>query len=219
MRTELYILTSQVDQELLRSIFAAVAPDLILHIRSSWREIASQLAGRHRPVRLLSVLSGEVLPAAFLSDLGEPAYNIHPGPPTYPGSCPEVFALYENAAEYGVTAHVMEPRVDSGPIVAVDRFAIPGNCDRMTLAGLAGQAIVRLLIRLAPLLATSPDPLPTIGESWSGVRRSGRDFARLAEMSSDLDAAEMERRIRCLDDGTGLLTLRHHGRTFRLIPA
>jgi methionyl-tRNA formyltransferase len=218
MRRDLCILTSQVDHDLLRAMFGAAAPDLTLHIAGGPEDIAPVLARLDRPVRLVSILSGRILPADFLADLGEPAYNIHPGPPNYPGSCPEVFALYEGAELYGVTAHVMAPQVDAGPIVAVDRFPIPPNCDRVTLGRLAWQASLALLSRLAPRLATERDPLPPIVENWSGIRRSGRAFAQLAEMNSDIDPQELERRIRSLDDGSGLLTLRHHDRIFRLVP-
>lgn len=218
MRRDLCILTSQVDHDLLRGLFGAAAPDLTLHIAAEPEELAPVLARLDRPVRLVSILSGRILPADFLAALGEPAYNIHPGPPNYPGTCPEVFALYEGADSYGVTAHVMAPQVDAGPIVAVDRFPIPPNCNRVTLGRLAWQASLGLLARLAPLLAREPGPLPAIAESWSGTRRSGRAFARLAEMTADIAPEELERRIRCLDDGSGLLTLRHHDRIFRLVP-
>ena len=32
--------------------------------------------------------------------------------------------MYDGAAEYGVTAHRMEPKVDSGAIYAVKRFPV-----------------------------------------------------------------------------------------------
>ena len=218
MRRDLCILTSQVDHDLLRGLFGTAAPGLVLHIAGGPEELAPVLARLQRPVRLVSILSARILPADFLSDLREPAYNIHPGPPEYPGTCPEVFALYEGAQTYGVTAHVMAPQVDAGPIVAVDRFPIPPGCARVALGRLAWQASLGLLARLAPRLANEAGPLPPVAESWSGVRRSGRAFATLAEMTSDIDAQELERRIRSLDDGSGLLTLRHHGRIFRLVP-
>lgn len=218
MRRDLCILTSQVDHEQLRSLFATAAPGMVLHIAETPEELAPVLARLARPLRLVSILSSRILPADFLRDLGEPAYNIHPGPPEYPGTCPEVFALYEGAETYGVTAHVMAPQVDAGPIVAVDRFPMPPNCTRLALGRMAWAASLALLARLAPRLANEADPLPPIAVQWSGVRRSGRAFARLAEMTSDIDAQELERRIRSLDDGSGLLTLSHHGRIFRLVP-
>ena len=218
MRRDLCILTSQIDHDQLRSLFGAAAPALMLHIAAAPEDLAPVLARLDRPVRLVSILSARILSADFLAALGEPAYNIHPGPPNHPGTCPEVFALYEGDELYGVTAHVMAPQVDAGPIVAVDRFPIPPNCNRLTLGRLAWQASLRLLAHLAPRLASEPEPLAPIAERWSGIRRSGRAFARLAELNADIDAQELERRIRCLDDGSGLLTLRHHGRIFRLVP-
>ncbi len=78
-------------------------------------EMVADLAGldaalarpRARPVRVLSVLNRVILPARLLHALGEPAYNIHPGPPEFPGVAPEAFALDAGATGFGVTAHRM----------------------------------------------------------------------------------------------------------------
>jgi methionyl-tRNA formyltransferase len=50
--------------------------------------------------------------------------NFHPGPPEYPGIGCFNFAIYEDATEFGSTAHIMEPRVDSGKIIGVKKFVM-----------------------------------------------------------------------------------------------
>lgn len=52
------------------------------------------------------------------------AINFHPAPPEYPGSGCINFALYDNAQEYGVTAHLMNEKIDNGRILEVRRFPI-----------------------------------------------------------------------------------------------
>ena len=45
------------------------------------------------------------------------AINFHPGPPEFRGIGCANFALLKNSKYYGSTAHVMEAKVDSGPIL------------------------------------------------------------------------------------------------------
>lgn len=218
MRAELAILTSRLDPAWLAATFHRAAPPLNLYI---CREVAAVAAVRQqlgRPVRLVSVLAGQVVPADLLAALGVPAYNLHPGPPAYPGSCPEAFALYDGAAAYGVTAHVMTARVDAGPIVAHDPLPIPPGCDRLTLARAAHAAILSMCDRLAPALAAIRELAPN-GMDWAGPARRAAEFAALCRLPAGCGDAEAARRIRCLDDGSGLVTAELGGRLFRLMPA
>lgn len=50
--------------------------------------------------------------------------NFHPGSSKYPGIGCTNFAIYNREEEFGVTAHIMEPKVDSGTIVSVKRFPL-----------------------------------------------------------------------------------------------
>ena len=99
--------------------------------------------------RLVSFGAGVIVPADVLRRLSGRAYNFHPGPPAYPGIFPSVFALYEGALHFGVTLHEMAAQVDSGPIVAVDSFAVPATWDRMALDTAAFTALMALLQRPA----------------------------------------------------------------------
>src|SRR5580698_11673998 len=75
--------------------------------------------------RLIAFVTPEIVPASILSQLGYGAFNFHPGPPSYPGWAPSHFALYDQATEFGATAHVMVEQVDAGPILDVSLFPIP----------------------------------------------------------------------------------------------
>jgi hypothetical protein len=52
------------------------------------------------------------------------AINFHPGPPEYRGIGCVNFALYNNSKQYGVTAHLMNNKIDNGKILDVKRFRI-----------------------------------------------------------------------------------------------
>ena len=90
-----------------------------------------------RSVRLLCFSSNVIVPSAVLNALPGPAYNFHPGPPEYPGSNPDSFAIYEGAARFGATVHEMAAKVDAGPIVKVSEFDIPEDANSLDLAALA----------------------------------------------------------------------------------
>lgn len=55
------------------------------------------------------------------------AINFHPGPPKYRGIGCVNFAIYNNEKKYGLTAHIISEKIDSGPILDVKRFKIKKN--------------------------------------------------------------------------------------------
>ena len=182
-------------------------------------ELESALANSPKTTRLISFGSGVVVPGAVLARLAGPAYNFHPGPPAYPGIFPSVFALYDGAARFGVTLHEMRPEVDSGPIAAVDDFAIDAAWDRLALDSAIFTALIGLMERLAPQLADVTRPLSIIDRTWQGRRRSRKDFDALCRLPEDTTPAEFARRLRAVGEGPEhALTLTRFGRSFRLEP-
>lgn len=146
--------------------------------------------------RLLSFCSSVIVPGALLSRLDGPGYNFHPGPPERPGRYPSVFALFDGARGFGVTVHEMAPKVDSGAIVMVDRFAIPDPCDLGGLESLTLTHLAQAFKRMAPYLAQVVKPLPHLPIVWSGRRTTRADYEALRVITPDMDAAEIDRRRR-----------------------
>jgi methionyl-tRNA formyltransferase len=159
-----------------------------------------------------------VVPGAVLDALGHGAYNFHPGPPDYPGWAPAHFALYDGATTFGATAHVMARQVDSGPIVGVEPFVIPGGVDVRGLEQLAFVRLARLFWRMARDIAREAGPLPPLPISWSGTRSTRRMYADMCRIPGDVEASELARRIRAFhDDFRGIpLTVSLHGVRFQL---
>ena len=50
--------------------------------------------------------------------------NFHPGPRNFPGRGVISWALYKNSRNYGATAHIMDPKVDTGKIIREKTFKI-----------------------------------------------------------------------------------------------
>ena len=73
---------------------------------------------------LISYLSPCIVPEKILNQVRILKINFHPGPPSYPGLGCYNFALLNNEKGYGVTAHEMSKRVDTGKIFKVKYFPI-----------------------------------------------------------------------------------------------
>ena len=50
--------------------------------------------------------------------------NFHPGPPEYRGIGCLNYAIFKNSKFYGVTAHLISPKIDKGGIIDVKKFKI-----------------------------------------------------------------------------------------------
>jgi methionyl-tRNA formyltransferase len=147
--------------------------------------------------RLIAFVTGVIVPADVLDRLGFGAYNFHPGPPGYPGFAPAHFALYQRAAEFGATAHVMAARVDEGPIVGVEMFSIPHGTSVIGLEGMAYARLAYLFWSLAARLATCGKPLAQLPLSWSGKKTTRRDVAAICDGVADIPKDELDRPSNC----------------------
>jgi methionyl-tRNA formyltransferase len=168
--------------------------------------------------RLVAFTSGVIVPGAMLAALGHGAYNFHPGPPHYPGWAPAHFALYDGAGTFGATAHAMAPKVDCGPIVGVETFAIHDKASVRELERVAYVHLAFLFWRMSRQIACEAGALPPLPVGWSGRKSTRRMYEQLCDLPADIDAAELARRIRAFDDGfRGIpLTVTLGGRRFRL---
>ena len=217
MLREIVVLAGQLEGHHLGLFLKRHNPDLtITHVQSR-DELTMALHPRRPGVRLIAFCTSIIVPADALAEVECGAYNFHPGPPTYPGKHPASFAIYEGATRFGATVHEMHPRVDSGPIVGVEWFDMPANPRLSEVERLTFDACIRLWHLFGPALATSPDLLPTSGQTWSGNKSTQRDFDRLCVLPLDIDPQEFDLRQRAFADGLpGRLTVEIHGQRFRI---
>jgi methionyl-tRNA formyltransferase len=169
--------------------------------------------------RLIAFVTAEIVSPGVLARLGYGAVNFHPGPPSYPGWAPAHFALYEQAAEFGATAHVMVERVDAGPIIDIARFPIPAGISVLGLEGLAYAHLAHLFWRMAKTLATDPKPPPTLAVEWGSRKYSRRAYRAICEIPLDIPKDELDRRIRVFGENHfGICpTINLHGIEFRAV--
>ncbi len=78
---------------------------------------------------LIAFRSYYIFKKNFLDKVKLLSLNFHPGPPKYRGFGCANYALFNNDKVYGVTAHLMDDRIDHGKILDVEKFLIKKNYD------------------------------------------------------------------------------------------
>ncbi len=146
--------------------------------------------------RLIAFSTSVIVPKTVLDMLQVPAYNFHPGPPTYPGSHAASFAIYDGAEHFGATVHVMEEKVDCGPIVAVEWFVVPEKARFLDLELRTYELLLKMFADRVRHLAASDDPLPVIDAQWSGKKHTDAEFEAMRELEADMPEAEINLRFR-----------------------
>jgi len=213
------LLTGLVEQAAFTSLLLELNPSLrIIPVLTAagLLDLAPDLLER---ARLIAFTTSVVVPGAILSRLRFGAYNFHPGPPEYPGWAPAHFALYEQAATFGVTAHEMAEKVDEGAIVAVERFAIERGATVAALERAAYVRLARLFWTLARPLATSAAALPVLQVRWNGLKNTRCRYAAICDIPLDISKEDLDRRLEVFgDDHFGMApTIRLHGVEFRAV--
>ena len=161
--------------------------------------------------RLVSFCTGVIVPAAMLERFACGGYNIHPGPPTFPGRHPESWGVYLEAARFGATLHRMAPRVDEGEIIDSKWFDVPAKAGQRVLAEAAFKAALDLLLAWYGRLAGVDAALPANGEVWQGRKWRRADLDAITRFATDIDEIEFDRRRRAFAELPGCtLTLTAH---------
>jgi methionyl-tRNA formyltransferase len=194
------LLTGAAVQPIFRSVLSAHNPCLTIIPVETLADLNALEPDALARARLIAFVTGTIVPAQVLDRLGYGAYNFHPGPPAYPGWAPAHFALYERAAEFGATVHVMRARVDEGPIVGVEMFSIPPGACAARLEGMTYARLAYLFWNLAKPLASCGEPLPQLNLRWSGRKSTRRDYAEICDVPLDIQIEELEHRIEVFGD-------------------
>jgi len=200
MKRRIITLTGQREAPFFKQFLLERNPLLDVAAAHDLDDVASAIDRFNGDARLITFLSGTIVPSKLLSRLQMTPY-IHPGPPEYPGSHPESFAIWEEAQTYGVTAHEMTARVDDGPIVAVYRFPAPPNSGRVQLANLTYDHAVKVFAVVGAFCAETDDPMPPMEEQWALEKRTRKQFRALCRAPAHASPDQAERLWRaCGDD-------------------
>jgi methionyl-tRNA formyltransferase len=219
MFDRIILLTSPVEQTALSALLLGHNPQLTICPAATSEDLAALNPSALTCSRLIAFSSPVIVPRGVLGSLGYGAYNFHPGPPQYPGWAPAHFALYEHASEFGATAHAMDERVDSGPIVDVALFQIPADISVLGLERLAYAHLARLFWELSKRLATQVEPLPVRQTRWGEKKKLAARLSGDLRYSARYRQQEFDHRMRIFGGNHfGMSpTIRLHGVEFRAV--
>jgi len=200
MPSEIVLLSGEAEAEHPPAVLAGHNPALTIVCPESKADLEAACLDAGPPPgggrRLIAFCTGIIVPAAVLDALDGPAYNFHPGPPTYPGAHAASFAVYDGAERFGVTAHVMEKSVDSGAIVGVRWFDVPVGARYLDLEIAAYRELFHLFLELAPHLANDDRPLTPVDEAWGTRKTTNKEFESMKTITPEMDEDEIKRRWR-----------------------
>jgi methionyl-tRNA formyltransferase len=150
------------------------------------------------PDLLVSVQAAQILRRPLLETPRLGAVNLHYGPlPRYRGVAPIAWAIINGETETAVTLHVMDPGIDSGPILASAPVAIERDETARSLYDRCTDAAVDLFTAEWPRIRQGVlDGAPQEGASLYYNRHS-IDFAQRA-ISWQRDARDVANWIRAL---------------------
>lgn len=111
-------------------------PQIDIRLATDLAQLMDALTDAPPATRLIAFCANTIVPARALRALGQTAYNIHPGPPTYPGVHPDAFAHADGVRTYGATAHELTPQIDGGAIIATAICDVPDGAGRTDIADL-----------------------------------------------------------------------------------
>tara|TARA_B110000503_G_C7087953_1_gene388163 strand:+ start:350 stop:1063 length:714 start_codon:yes stop_codon:yes gene_type:complete len=151
---------------------------------------------------IISFRSLYVLPKALLDRAKIAAINFHPAPPEYPGSGCINFAIYDEAEDYGVTAHVMNELVDNGTILEVRRFPITPSDNLSTVLRRTHSELFNLCSDFISGIYSIDakfieNKLKTSeNESWHGEARLLKELDELQKVELNISEDELRRVVR-----------------------
>lgn len=180
-----------------------------------WEEPFPEEAKSWEGDYIISYLSRWVVPEALLRRSKIAAFNFHPATPDYPGIGCNNFALYDDAKEYGVTCHYMEPKVDTGTIIAVERFPVTQEDTVASLLDKTYACQLDLFHKIMNLILKG-EKLPTSDEKWTRAPFTRKEFDMLGKITPDMSEEEVRKRVRATNFGVWKPSINLYGYVFEL---
>lgn len=142
----------------------------------------------------VSFLSPWIIPPALLNR-SRGKINFHPGSADYPGIGCYNFALYENAKMFGPVCHVMDERVDRGPILQERLFPIAPNETVYSLKLRTMTVMLAMFHDALEWITSETQPAPQ-DRQWQRRPFTRAELNELRRVDAGMNRQEIERRIR-----------------------
>ncbi len=143
-----------------------------------------------------------ILPQNLIDKARVAAINFHPGPPEYPGNGCINFALYDECEIYGVTAHIMNKKIDNGKILEVRRFPVHKDINLPSLLEQTHNELLNMCLDFVTNLAKKNQSfiVDKLQQSenifWNGEARKMEELDRLQIVDINVEKPELEKIIK-----------------------
>ncbi len=195
----------------------AAKADIAVAKAATLADLENALDGAQSQARLLAFCTGVIVPDHLLRRLNAGAFNLHPGPPDYPGLFPSCFALYDGAESFGVTLHRMTDAIDAGEIIHTQSWSLNTSDNRASVDQASFDVCMAVLEKAAETLCDLTADLNGNGQAWCGRLRTRKDLDDLCRLPDTVTAEEFDRRYRAIGEGPDhALSITLFGHRFRL---
>ena len=145
---------------------------------------------------ILSYLFPKKIPEIVLEKSKLMAINFHPGPPQYPGIGCTNYAIYNNEKFFGATCHIMDRKIDSGPIISVKKFKIEKDETLFSLTQRTYEVMYELFSEVIKKILEERIIKPSSVLKWKGKAKTRKEFLEFLEMKTNMSKKEMLKRIK-----------------------
>ena len=147
--------------------------------------------------------------------------NFHPSPPKYRGRGGINYALYNQEKKYGVTAHIMDEKIDHGRIILVKYFKVPKNCTVEKLFNITLKKLYILADEIFRKLKKDPKNLDKLikknkNSKWAKKISTTKDMNKFYELSIKSNKSEFLKKIKSTNYKNFKPYLKVHGLKFYL---
>ncbi len=160
-----------------------------------------------------------ILPKYLLESTKYFNINFHPGSPKYPGSGGINLALLNGDDEFGVTAHLMDEKVDAGPIIECRNFKVKESDNLISLLERTHDFLFCLFLELTTRMSEKgnqyiEESLKNNCFKWSDQKTKISEIDSLQIISPNISKSELEKRIRSLNHPDFPLEVNIHNSKF-----
>ena len=208
MIDSIIFLTSKSLSSQLLEIYQSVNPSLVSCSVYTSGELLNLPKGVLQRSRLVSFVSTVVVPKEILPLIKYGAYNFHPAPPSRPGWGAINFAIFQSDAYFGVTLHKMMEYVDVGPIIDLNIFPMPKDCDVISLSSMMHDSLSNLVHKTAKELIQNEGELDEMPFAWGDKKYSKKDYLITTLLSPTATKVEVDLKVRAFGSQDNVAELR-----------
>ena len=136
-----------------------------------------------------------ILSETILKKVRKLSINFHPSPPKYRGLGGINFAILKKEKKFGVTAHLISKKIDSGKILKVNYFKFQSNKNLPSLLNLTHNELLKISIQIVDKILANQKFLNK-NIKWSKKIFSKRDLENIYNLNLSMKKYDLTQILR-----------------------